>query len=268
MAQQRDQQAADDQRVGEVVGVLGQGGRPLEPRASRAASRSRCSARCQTFHSSTLSPIRRRAAAASPTASTIAADRPDHPVEVRRARQVVVDGLVRRRVVVGVQGEVVDDVARRARGPSPPTSRRSASRIRSCRRRRARSTGRRGASRARPRPRDGRTRRRSCSRSATDRPSRCRGTTSGSPYGSAWPFAARRSAIARADRARCSTRRGRAPPRRRESRGSPRASAPTPASRAQATNSSVPTRFGSIERQARSCRSGRRSRGPTPSSQS
>ena len=142
-----------------------------------------------------------------------------------------------------------------ARGPSSPTSRRSASRTRSCRRRRARSTDRRGASRGRPRPRDGRSRRRSCGRSATGRPSRCRGTRSGSRTArhGRWPPAGRRpryptGALQYSTRSRAAS----APrvPRFTASIGS------TPASRAHATNSSVPTRLGSIERHARSCRSG------------
>ena len=227
-----------------------------KPRASRFASRSRCSVRCQTFHSSMLSPIRRPPRRV-PTASTIAADRPDHPLQVRRARQVVVDGLVRRRVVVGVQGQVVDDVAGELEDRRLPRAERRHPGSRSCRRRPARSRDRRGASPARPRPRDGRSPRRSCSRSATDRPSRCRGTTSGSRtarHGRSPHAGPRRRVPTGALQYSTRSRAASAPrvPRLTASIGS------TPASRLHATNSSVPTRLGSIERHARSCRSGRR----------
>ena len=138
-----------------------------------------------------------------------------------------------------------------------------ASPTRSCRRSPARSTGRPVAWRSRSLPPAGRTRSRSCGRSATDRPSRSRGTTSGCRTAPGDRCAARRSeyvvptgALTYSTRFRAAS----APrvPRFTTSIGS------APARRAHAMKSSVPTRFGSIERQARSCRTGRSRARPDP----
>ena len=68
--------------------------------------------------------------------------------------------------------------------------------------------------------------------------------------------------------ARCSTRPGCGPHRRPRVPRLTASIGSAPASLVQAMNSSVPTRFGSIERHARSSRRGTAARGPTPSSQS
>ena len=269
VAQERDQQAPDDQRVGQVVRVLGQGRRPPERAPSRASSRSRCSVRCQTFHSSTLRPIRRRlGSCGARSASTMPATRLDHPIELRRAGEVAVD---RSRTRPGRRSSAARcgrSSRRRARAPSPPTRRTSASSepelphatssIDGSTRRIAlaglgRATAVLGRSRVTDLPR------------AVHLVAEAPGPDPVRLGDGRWPPAGRR---ARCPTARCSTRRGREPP---SAPRVPRFTASigsTPTRRAQAMNSSVPTMLGSIDRQARSCRVGRRSRGPTPSSQS
>ncbi len=211
VAQQRDQQAADDERVGHRLVVLRERRRVLE----RAGD-------VRVMRVGALVPdVPLVHAQADALAAALAPghrvgggdDRRDHAVEVERAGQVGVEAGVVGRVVVGVQRDVVGDAPRRGRAPCPPTRRRSAWGVRAADHARARSTGRRAASPCPPRRPGGRTRPPSSGRSATARPSRCPGTTAGSRTGrdGRWPRASRRSGCRRA---RCSTRRGCAPRRR------------------------------------------------------
>ena len=111
VAQERNEQAANDQRVGQVVRVLGQGRRPLEP-----ADGPRRLALAMLGHVPDVPLVDTEpdAPSAGPRGTVGIHDRRDafdHPVQVRRAGEVVVHGLVGGRIVVGVQGDVIDRVA-------------------------------------------------------------------------------------------------------------------------------------------------------------
>ena len=236
------------------------------PRTSRAASRSRCSVRCQTFHSSTLSPIRRRPGRDARIGIHDRRDALDHPVQVRRAGEVVVDGLVGGRIVVGVQGDVIDRVAgelehrrlpraeRRHRGPGAAArhelDRRvdeahGASGLR-------RATTVVGGTRVTDLPRAVHL----VAETPGPDPVRLGMAIGRPPVGDR---GADRCVAVLDEVARCVGAAG--PEVHREHR--------LDAGQARPGDELVGAdRLGSIDRQARSCRSGRRSRGPTPSSQS
>jgi hypothetical protein len=108
VAQQRDEQAPDHERVGHRLVVLRERRRALErPRDVRVVR-----IRLLVPHVPLVD------AQAEPLAAALAArdrvggrhDRADHAVEVERAGEVGVDAVVVERVVVGVQGDVVGDV--------------------------------------------------------------------------------------------------------------------------------------------------------------
>ena len=108
VAQQRDQQAADDQRVGDGVLVLGQRRRVLErPVVADVVRVGRLMPHVPLVDAD-LHPLAGALSARDRVGGRD--DRVDHAVEVLRAAQVLVHGLVLQRVVVGVQGDIVGDV--------------------------------------------------------------------------------------------------------------------------------------------------------------
>ena len=205
--QQRDQQVADDDGVGDVVAVLQQHGRdgPVVARSAawtrrgagtrRSTRRTRCGSAWSSF-------------LCARTASAVALDGLDEVVHVDGGGQERAEVAVLL-PVVGVRGDEVDLLVGLGEHDPLPLAERRAWRRRRSRRRRARGPGRPCASRGRSRRRAGRTRRRSCGRSATGRPSRCPGTTCGCRTGPRrrWRGAGRTGACRRG---RCSTRAGRA----------------------------------------------------------
>ena len=268
VAEQRDQQAADHERVRHVLLVLGERRGATEPRPVRlglarhvvrqAPDVPLVHAQPDPLRGCPCAPRRRRRSRRRSRASGRArASRRGTPRRSRRPRD-------RSR-----RGRDTWSVTSHARSSTvAPTPRTSACPDRSCRRstssidgstRRIAAAGLGGQPPVLRPP--------SCGRSATGRPSRCRGTRSGrrTARGGRSPRAGPRTA-SRPGHCTYSTRSRAASaprvPRFTASIGS------APARRAHAMKSSVPTRFGSIDRHARSRRTGRAGRGPTPSSQS
>ena len=217
VAQQGDQQAADDERVGDRLVVLGQRRRVLEGAGDVGVVRV----------GPLVPDVPLVDAQADPLAAALAPghrvggrdDRADHAVEVERARQVGVEVRRSRPGRSRCAARRSRRRPRRGRAPCPPSAPKvGIAGVRAADDAQLDRRDRPGASPCRPRRRSGRTRRRSSGRSATGRPSRCPGTTASrrTARGGRSPRASRRSGCRPA---RCSTRRGRAPRRRRGCRG-------------------------------------------------
>ena len=154
VAQQADEQPADDDGVDDGVVVLDQRRRTVD---SAAHPRRRSAAGTRRSTRRTTATAAAASAGGRPRRRRVATTLLDHVIHVDRRGQEA-GAVVAVLLVVGVQRDVVDDVVAVLEHRRLPRPERRHRRSWSCRRRRARSRGRRGASPGRPRRRGARTR--------------------------------------------------------------------------------------------------------------